>query len=193
MFLARYADRRDAQGRHVVVRNGSLPEREVHTGVGAVRVKVPRVRDRSGTGLRFHSALLPPLRTCRTATERRRHEAFDATHKRHAGEYGHLSLVVSALTPPRQRWCYPCSHTPRAPLPGDRPCRVVGPTHSPWRRLSRFAAWDLAMAHSVRPGDGGSGGDGGDRLHTPIPGAQLLASREHPFTLKPAVGRVWLL
>ena len=60
MFLARYADRRDAQGRHAVVRNGSLPEREVHTGVGAVRVKVPRVRDRSGTGLRFHSALLPP-------------------------------------------------------------------------------------------------------------------------------------
>jgi transposase-like protein len=60
MFLARYADRRDAQGRHAVVRNGSLPEREVHTGIGAVRVKVPRVRDRSGTGLRFHSALLPP-------------------------------------------------------------------------------------------------------------------------------------
>jgi putative transposase len=60
MFLARYADRRDAQGRHAVVRNGSLLEREVHTGVGAVRVKVPRVRDRSGTGLRFHSALLPP-------------------------------------------------------------------------------------------------------------------------------------
>ena len=60
MFLARYADRRDAQGRHTVVRNGYLPEREVHTGIGAVRVKVPRVRDRSGTGLRFHSALLPP-------------------------------------------------------------------------------------------------------------------------------------
>jgi hypothetical protein len=28
--------------------------------IGAVRVKVPRVQDRSGTGLRFHSALLPP-------------------------------------------------------------------------------------------------------------------------------------
>ena len=43
-----------------MVRNGSLPEREVHTGVGAVRVKVPRVRDRSGSGIRFHSAILPP-------------------------------------------------------------------------------------------------------------------------------------
>jgi len=60
MFLARYADRRDAQGRHAVVRNGYLPEREVHTGLGAVRVKVPRVRDRRGTGLRLHSVLLPP-------------------------------------------------------------------------------------------------------------------------------------
>jgi len=32
MFLARYADRRDAQDRHAVVRNGPLPERKVHTG-----------------------------------------------------------------------------------------------------------------------------------------------------------------
>ena len=59
-LLAQYADRRDAQGRHAVVRNGSLPEREIQTGIGTVRVKVPRVRDRSGTGIRFHSALLPP-------------------------------------------------------------------------------------------------------------------------------------
>src|SRR5689334_16315324 len=60
VLLAQYADRHDAQGRQVVVRNGYLPEREVQTGIGAVRVKVPRVRDRSGTGIRFHSALLPP-------------------------------------------------------------------------------------------------------------------------------------
>ena len=43
-----------------MVRNGYLPEREVHTGLGAVRVKVPRVRDRRGSGMRLHSALLPP-------------------------------------------------------------------------------------------------------------------------------------
>jgi len=29
-------------------------------GIGAVRVRVPCVRDRSGTGIQFHSALLPP-------------------------------------------------------------------------------------------------------------------------------------
>ena len=60
VLLTQYADHRDTQGHQVVVRNGYLPEREVQTGIGAVRVKVPRVRDRSGTGIRFHSALLPP-------------------------------------------------------------------------------------------------------------------------------------
>jgi transposase-like protein len=60
MLLAPYADRRDGQGQQAIVRNGYLPECDVPTGIGAVRVKVPRVRDRSGAGLRFHSALLPP-------------------------------------------------------------------------------------------------------------------------------------
>ena len=60
MLLARDAERHEAEGRQAVVRNGSLPEREVQTGIGAVHGKVPRVRDRSGAGRRFHSALLPP-------------------------------------------------------------------------------------------------------------------------------------
>jgi transposase-like protein len=59
-LLALYADRRDNQGRKAIVRNGYLPEREVQTGIGSVPVKVPRVRDRSGSGLRFHSMILPP-------------------------------------------------------------------------------------------------------------------------------------
>jgi putative transposase len=60
MLLARYANHRDSEGRQAIVRNGYLPERDVQTGIGAVRVQVPRVRDRSGAGIRFHSALLPP-------------------------------------------------------------------------------------------------------------------------------------
>jgi transposase-like protein len=60
MLFAWYADRRDIEGRQAIVRNGSRPERDVQTGIGTVRVKVPRVRDRSGAGIRFHSALLPP-------------------------------------------------------------------------------------------------------------------------------------
>ena len=47
-------------GRRSVVRNGYLPSREVLTGIGPVRVRVPRTRDRSGAGRCFRSELLPP-------------------------------------------------------------------------------------------------------------------------------------
>ncbi|MHC4397766.1 MAG: IS256 family transposase [Planctomycetota bacterium] len=47
-------------GRQAVVRNGFLPEREILTGIGPVKVKVPKVRDRSGSGVKFNSKLLPP-------------------------------------------------------------------------------------------------------------------------------------
>ena len=67
--LSQYADRHDRQGRKAVVRNGYLPEREVHTGIGSVRVQVPRVRDRSGSGMRFHSAILPPYLRRSTSLE----------------------------------------------------------------------------------------------------------------------------
>jgi transposase-like protein len=59
-FLEQYQDRRDEQGRQVVVRNGYLPERTITTGVGEVAIQVPRVRDRSGSGVKFNSMLLPP-------------------------------------------------------------------------------------------------------------------------------------
>lgn len=47
-------------GRRAVVRNGYLPARELLTGVGPVEVQVPKVRDRSGSGVKFHSQLAPP-------------------------------------------------------------------------------------------------------------------------------------
>jgi putative transposase len=43
-----------------VVRNGYLPEREVLTGAGPVTMKLPKVRDRSGSGVKFNSAIVPP-------------------------------------------------------------------------------------------------------------------------------------
>ena len=71
MFLARYADRRDAQGRHTVVRNGYLPEREVHTGIGAVRVKVPRVCGTAvAAGFAFTRRSCPPIYADRKASKR---------------------------------------------------------------------------------------------------------------------------
>ena len=36
----------DENGRQLVVRNGSLPEREILTGIGPVAVRQPRVRDK---------------------------------------------------------------------------------------------------------------------------------------------------
>ena len=47
-------------GRRAVVRNGYLPAREILTGIGPVEVQVPRVRDRSDSGVKFTSQLAPP-------------------------------------------------------------------------------------------------------------------------------------
>jgi len=70
MFLEQYADKTLDDGRRAVVRNGYLPERTVQTGIGDVEVKVPRVRDRSGQGAAFSSALLPPyLKRARSIEE----------------------------------------------------------------------------------------------------------------------------
>lgn len=69
-FLEQYADKTLEDGRRAVVRNGYLPERTVQTGVGDVEVKVPRVRDRSGDGAAFTSAMLPPyLKRARSVEE----------------------------------------------------------------------------------------------------------------------------
>jgi transposase-like protein len=47
-------------GQRVVVRNGYQPERDILTAVGPVPVRVPKVRDRSGSGIKFNSQLVPP-------------------------------------------------------------------------------------------------------------------------------------
>ncbi len=64
-FLAQYAGVKTDDGRQRLVRHGHLPEREIVTGIGAVAVRQPRVRDRqagSGDGerIRFAPAILPP-------------------------------------------------------------------------------------------------------------------------------------
>ena len=59
-LLNQHADVRLSDGRQAVVRNSHLPERTVQTSIGNVEVKVPKVRDRSGSGIRSNSNLLPP-------------------------------------------------------------------------------------------------------------------------------------
>jgi putative transposase len=57
-----HAHLKDGDGRRQVVRNGHLPGRAIQTGIGAVEVQQPRVRDRRPADQRetFNSAILPP-------------------------------------------------------------------------------------------------------------------------------------
>ncbi len=57
-YLDAHADVLDAAGHRLVVGNGYLPEREVVTGVGPVKVTAPRVDDRR-EGQSFSSVILP--------------------------------------------------------------------------------------------------------------------------------------
>ena len=59
-LLEEHGGRKLRDGRSAVVRNGYQPEREVVTGIGAVPVRIPRVRSRDGAPVAFHSALVPP-------------------------------------------------------------------------------------------------------------------------------------
>ena len=56
-YIQFHKDRRDEHGKRLVVRNGHLPEREVVSGVGPIRIRQPRVRHRDKG--RFSSAILP--------------------------------------------------------------------------------------------------------------------------------------
>jgi putative transposase len=69
-LLNQYVDIKDQQGHRQIVRNGYLPERKIQTGIGPVKVKVPKIRDKSGQGIKFNSALLPPyLRKTKSVEE----------------------------------------------------------------------------------------------------------------------------
>lgn len=61
-LLSQYSDEKLPDGRARLVRHGHLPAREVLTGIGAIPVNVPRVRDRADTPdkIRFTSSILPP-------------------------------------------------------------------------------------------------------------------------------------
>lgn len=59
-MLSEYSDLKLLNGKPAIVRNGYLPERTIQTGIGDVAVKVPKVRDRSGSGIHFNSQLVPP-------------------------------------------------------------------------------------------------------------------------------------
>lgn len=59
-FIERYGSIKMDEGQKAVVRNGYLPKRTIQTGLGDIEIKVPKVRDRSGIGIKFNSSLIPP-------------------------------------------------------------------------------------------------------------------------------------
>jgi putative transposase len=62
-FLEQFAGKRLPDGRRQVVRHGHGPERTIQTGIGALEVRRPKVRDRaqgpSEAKVRFTSSILP--------------------------------------------------------------------------------------------------------------------------------------
>jgi transposase-like protein len=58
-YIEKHQAEKDEKGRRLVTRNGSMPERDLQTGVGSVRIKQPRVNDRRD-GYSFTSNILPP-------------------------------------------------------------------------------------------------------------------------------------
>lgn len=59
-LLVTHANVITLQGKRAVVRNGYLPEQEVLTAAGSIAVRVPKVRDRAGSGVKFNSNIVPP-------------------------------------------------------------------------------------------------------------------------------------
>ena len=57
-LLEQYSQDRLDDGRLRVVRNGYQPERMLQTGLGDIPVKVPKVRDRKETEVKFNSKLI---------------------------------------------------------------------------------------------------------------------------------------
>jgi transposase-like protein len=72
-FLGQHQERRDDNGKRLVVRNGRKASRKIVTGAGALEVQQPRVRDNSPSKderVAFSSAILPPyLRRSRAIEE----------------------------------------------------------------------------------------------------------------------------
>jgi transposase-like protein len=53
-----FGDLKGEDNKRLIVRNGYLPERDLQTGIGPVKIRQPRVRDKTGVH-KFTSAILP--------------------------------------------------------------------------------------------------------------------------------------
>ena len=66
-LTAKYDDQHTEADLQAVVRSGYSPQRQIQTGIGAVTVKILKVRSSSGAPVTFRSWLIPPyVRKTRT-------------------------------------------------------------------------------------------------------------------------------
>jgi hypothetical protein len=91
-LLAQSGDLRDAQGRHSLVRNGLQPERTIGTGIGPVRVRLPKFRSRTGAHVEFRSLFVPRFARCAADAE-----PGAAWHYLHAMIRRDIPAALSAL------------------------------------------------------------------------------------------------
>ena len=65
-LMAKYDGQHTETGHRAVVRSGYQQQRQIQTGIGAVTVKIPKVRSSSGAPVTFRSWLIPPYvrKTC---------------------------------------------------------------------------------------------------------------------------------
>ncbi len=59
LLLDKYEDI-TIDGKKAIVRNGHLHERTIQTGMGDIPVKIPKILDKTGSGIKFNSKLVPP-------------------------------------------------------------------------------------------------------------------------------------
>jgi len=59
-YIQRYSDEVGSDGKRIVVKNGSMPKRDIVTGMGPIAITQPRLDDRRlESGERFSSSILP--------------------------------------------------------------------------------------------------------------------------------------
>jgi len=59
-YIQKYSDEVDMDGKRIAVKNGSMPKRDIVTGIGPLAITQPRVDDRRlDSGNRFSSSILP--------------------------------------------------------------------------------------------------------------------------------------
>ena len=101
-LIAKYDGQHTETGRQAVVRSGYQPQRQIQTGIGAVTVKIPKVRSSSGAPVTFRSWLIPPyVRKTRTL------EAFLPWLYLKGSSSGEMGEVLGVLLGHRKRKDFP--------------------------------------------------------------------------------------